>query len=176
MSRYALIVIAEIGAHPVAQPGIQTSAQMSGPTNSRIQLPPGPEIQDRPEDRLVKNFRISKKMRPFVGRMRMRLKDFDWTKGAIAVQLKRNCEDMKGILAKKSIPEAKADHAIAQTLEAATDHQLQRLRQKQSHQNRVRSAGDVGKLIARLEELVEAIAKATAGLKEKAQLHCRRSR
>jgi hypothetical protein len=54
---------------------------MSGPTNSRIQLPPGPEIQDRPEDRLVKNFRISKKMRPFVGRMRMRLKDFEWTNG-----------------------------------------------------------------------------------------------
>ena len=132
---------------------------MSGPTNSRIQLPPGPEIQDRPEDRLVKNFQISKKMRPFVGRMRMRLKDFDWTNGAIAVQLKRNREDMKGILAKKRIPEAKADHAITQTLEAAADHQLQRLRQKQSHKNRVRSAGDVGKLIARLEELVEAIAR-----------------
>jgi hypothetical protein len=66
---------------------------------------------------------------------------------------------MKGILAKRSIPEAKADHAIAQTLEAAADHQLQRLRQKQSHQNRVRSAGDVGNLIARLEELVEAIAR-----------------
>src|SRR5271156_7170496 len=57
------------------------------------------------------------------------------------------------------IPKAKAKRAIAETLEVAADHQLQGLRQKDSQRDRVRSAGDVGRLIARLEELAQALAK-----------------
>jgi hypothetical protein len=68
MSHYAFIVNAESAR---LSPGreFKTSALMSGPTNSRIRLHADPEIQDRPDGRLVENFRISKKMRPFVGRI-----------------------------------------------------------------------------------------------------------
>jgi hypothetical protein len=59
---------------------------------------------------------------------------------------------------RKRRPEVKAKRAIAETLEVAVDHQLQGLRQKDSQRDRMRSAGDVGRLIARLEELAQAIA------------------
>jgi hypothetical protein len=91
--------------------------------------------------------------------MRMRVSDLDLGDPATASQFERNCEEMASILAKKKIPEAKAKRAIAETLEVAADHQLQGLRQKDIQRDRVRSAGDVGRLIARLEELAQAIAK-----------------
>ena len=58
----------------------------------------------------------------------------------------------------RHIPEAEANHAIAQTLDAAADHQLQSLRQRDIQQHRVHSAGDVGRLVARLQKLAKAIA------------------
>ena len=91
--------------------------------------------------------------------MRIRVSDLDLSDPATASEFERSCEKMAGILAKKKIPEAKAKRAIAETLEVAADHQLQGLRQKDSQRDRVRSAGDVGRLIARLDELAEAIAK-----------------
>jgi hypothetical protein len=116
-------------------------------------------VAEDSEDRLVKRLRVSKKMRPFVRRMRMRLSELDHGDPATVSQFERSCEKMASILAKKKILEAKAKRAIAETLEAAVDHQLQGLRQKDGQRDRVRSAGDVGRLIARLEELAEAIVK-----------------
>jgi hypothetical protein len=121
--------------------------------------PRGSGDRDRAGDRLVKAFRVSKKMRPFVSRMRMGVDDLDLTDPAKASQFERSREEMGNILAEKKISDAKAKHAIALTLAAAADHQLQSLRQSDSQRDRVRSAGDVGKMIARLEELVDAIAK-----------------
>jgi hypothetical protein len=121
--------------------------------------PPGSDDQECADDRLAKAFRVSKKMRPFAGRMRMRVDDLDLTDPAKASQLKSSREEMRSILWEKKIPAAEANRAIGQTLEAAADHQLQSLRQKDSQQDRVRSAGDVGALIARLQRLAETIAK-----------------
>jgi hypothetical protein len=98
-------------------------------------------------------------MRPFASRMRMRVSDLDLGDPATASQFERSCQKMASILAKKKIPEAKAKRAIAETLEVAVDHQLQSLRREDSQRDRMRSAGDVGRLIARLEELAQAIAK-----------------
>ncbi len=89
----------------------------------------------------------------------MGVADLDLCDPAKSSLFERSREEMSGILAKKKIPEAEAKCAIAETLEVAADHQLQGLRQKDSQRDRVRSVGDVGKLIARLEELAEAIAK-----------------
>jgi hypothetical protein len=129
--------------------------------------PRGSGDRDRAGDRLVKAFRVSKQMRPFARRMRMRVDDLDLTDPAKASQFESSGEEMGNILAKKKISDAKAKHAIALTLAAAADHQLQSLRQSDSQRDRVRSAGDVGKLIARLEELVDAIAKLPPGSKKK---------
>jgi len=115
--------------------------------------------QERADDRLVKAFRVSKKMRPFASRMGMRIDSLDLTDPARASQFERSREEMRSILAKKTIPEAKASRAIAQTLEAAADHQLRSLRQEDAQRDRVRSAGDVGRLIAHLQRLAETIAK-----------------
>ena len=136
---------------------------MSRPDDPSHQPPANPPDQkgvaEDSEDHLVKRVRVSKKMRPFAGRMRIRVSDLDLSDPATASEFERSCEKMAGILAKKKIPEAKAKRAIAETLEVAADHQLQGLRQKDSQRDRVRSAGDVGRLIARLDELAEAIAK-----------------
>jgi hypothetical protein len=91
--------------------------------------------------------------------MRMRVSDLDLGDPATASQFERSCEKMASILAKKKIPEAKAKRAIAETLEVAADHQLQSLRRNDSQRDRMRSVGDVGRLIARLEELAQALAK-----------------
>jgi hypothetical protein len=98
-------------------------------------------------------------MRPFASRMRMRVNDLDLGDPATASQFERSCQKMASILAKKKIPEAMAKRAIAETLEVAVDHQLQSLRREDSQRDRMRSAGDVGRLIARLDELAQAIAK-----------------
>jgi hypothetical protein len=91
--------------------------------------------------------------------MRMRVSDLDLGDPATASQFERSCEKMASILAKKKIPEAKAKRAIAETLEVAADHQLQSLRRNDSQRDRMRSVGDVGRLVARLEELAQALAK-----------------
>lgn len=136
---------------------------MSRPADPGHQLPANQPDQKGAakdsDDRLIKRLRVSKKMRPFAGRMRLRISDLDLGDSATASQYERSREKMASILAKKKIPKAKAKRAIAETLEVAADHQLQGLRQKDSQRDRVRSAGDVGRLIARLEELAQAIAK-----------------
>ena len=60
--------------------------------------------QKRADDRLVKAFRVSKKMRPFASRMRMRIDSLDLTDPARASQFARSREEMRSILAKKKIP------------------------------------------------------------------------
>ncbi len=98
-------------------------------------------------------------MRPFVNRVRMRLKDFDRS------DLIRNsnfacCEsEMRAILAKKKIRDDKAAQAINQTLEIAADHQLQQLRQNKNRQDYLQSVRNVQTLIKRLQELAQAIDK-----------------
>jgi hypothetical protein len=111
------------------------------------------------DDRLVETFAISKKMRPFVRRMRMRIKDFDLTDPAMASQFASSVEEMRAVLAKKKIPDAKIKHAIDETVAAAADHRLQDMRLRDSQRDRVRSAHSVEKLIEDLTQLAQTIGK-----------------
>jgi len=128
---------------------------MSDPTHPVVQAPANPKNQASADDRLIKNFRISQKMRPFAHRMRLRLNDLDLTDPATANQFESACDEMRKILLKKKISEAKANRAIARTLEAAADHQLDRSRRDVARKR----SGDVTKLVARLEQLAIAVSK-----------------
>ena len=140
---------------------------MTKPTGADSPEPSSSRGQNHMHDRLVENFRVSKKMRPFVDRMRLRVKDFDRTDPARDSQFTHRGNQMMAILIKKKIPAAKAKRAINRTLEIAADHQLQRLRQKENQQDRARSARNVCRLILRLQELVEVIAKLSPVSKRK---------
>lgn len=59
------------------------------------------------EDRLVKAFRVSKKMRPFVARVRTRIDDLDLTDPERASKFESSCEEMRSILAIKESPKRK---------------------------------------------------------------------
>jgi len=142
-------------AHTTRLIELSASAQMSDPTDSDVQLPASPENQVLNDDLLIKNFQISKKMRPFANRMQLRLKNLDWTNPATANQFESSRDEMKKILAKKKIPEAKANWATTQTLEAAADHQLDMLRRDMMHKR----SRDVTKLVALLERLASAVSK-----------------
>jgi hypothetical protein len=113
----------------------------------------------RADDRLVTSFRISRQMRPFVRRLRMRIKDFDLTDPARASQFASSVEEMRGILAKKKIPDAKIKHGIDETLAVAADHRLEDMRLRDNQRDRARSADRVKKLIERLTQLAQAIGK-----------------
>jgi len=128
---------------------------MTNPMDSDVRLRASPEIRVLPDDHLIKNFQISKKMRPFANRMQLRLKNLDWTNPATANQFESSRDEMKKILAKKKIPEAKANWATTQTLEAAADHQLDMLRRDMMHKR----SRDVTKLVALLERLASAVSK-----------------
>jgi hypothetical protein len=55
-------------------------------------------VAEDPDSRLVPNIRMSKRMRPFVNRMRLRLKDLDLTDPDAAARLDQAQEDMWSIL------------------------------------------------------------------------------
>ena len=69
----------------------------------RRQHPPANPADQRgvaadPDSRLVPNIRMSKFMKPFVNRMRLRLKDLDLTDPGAAARLDQAQEDMWSIL------------------------------------------------------------------------------
>ncbi len=134
-------------------------AEISKPTSTDSKRPSSSQGLDSTRDRLVETFRVSKKMRPFVGRMRLRVNDLDCSDPEMESRLTRCESQMMAILTKKNIPTSKAKRAVSQILEIAADHQLQRLRQKEDRQDRVRSARNVCKLILQLQALAEGIAK-----------------
>jgi hypothetical protein len=118
----------------------------------------GNRVAQRADDRLLKQFRISKQMRPFVNRMRMRSKDLDLTDPARASEFDRCSEIMKTILAKKRISRNDADRILALTFDAAADHQLERLRRDRFLHDLERSKKNLQRLIKHIERLAQAIA------------------
>jgi hypothetical protein len=79
--------------------------------------------------RLLSCFRVSAKMRPYVLRLRLRGRDFDFGSNDVAANEFTACIDrMREILVRRSIPVVAADKAILMTLEAAVDHLLSQLR------------------------------------------------
>jgi len=89
-----------------------------------------PTDEESANDRLVKSLRVLKRMRPYVKRMRLGIKDLDLSDPTTASQFERNLQEMKRVLAAAKIPSAKMKHALEQTLDAAVDHRLQGMRQE----------------------------------------------
>jgi hypothetical protein len=71
-------------------------------------------------------------MKPFVNRMRLRLKALDLTDPDAAARLDQAQEDMWSILKKKKISRIIANQIIAETLDAAVNHRLESLRRNQN--------------------------------------------
>jgi hypothetical protein len=107
--------------------------------------------------RLVEQFRVSRNMRRFVDRMRLRIEDLDLTDPATTIEFERCCAAMKEILEKKKVVESDADTIIEQTLNAAADHQLEHLRRNRSVDDLARSRKDLRRLVRHFQHLAAAI-------------------
>jgi hypothetical protein len=134
---------------------------VSRPSNPSHQLPAiSPEqkrVAEVSDDRLVKSLRVSKKMRPFASRMRMRVGDLDLSDPATASEFERCSEIMRNVLIKKKISRKDADRIIALTFEAAADHQLESLRRDRFVGDFEQSKNDLSRLIKQIDHLANAI-------------------
>ena len=134
---------------------------MSRPADPSHQLPANSldqkSVAEISDDRLVKALRVSKKMRPFASRMRMRLGDLDLSDPATASEFERCSEIMWNILIKKKISRKDVDRIVAQTFDAAADHQLESLRRDRFVDDRERSKNDLSRLIKQIDHLANAI-------------------
>jgi hypothetical protein len=109
------------------------------------------------DERLVEPLRVSKKMRPFVHRMRMRSEDLDIADPAAASAFERCSETMRNILTKKRISNIDADKIMALTFDAAADHRLESLRRDRCLDDLDRSKKDLRGLIKQINRLAKAI-------------------
>jgi hypothetical protein len=132
-------------SHP-ADPGPQPPAN-----------PPDQKAEDS-DQRLVKPLRVSKKMRPFAHRMRMRSEDIDFTDPASASEFECCSEIMRNILTKKKISKKDADRIMALTFDAVADHQLESLRRDRFVDDLDRSKKDLRRLVKQIDHLAKAIA------------------
>ena len=132
---------------------------MSHPADPGPQSPanrPDQKAEDS-DERLVKPLRVSKKMRSFVPRMRMRSEDLDITDEARASEFKRCSELMRNILTKKKISNKDADRIMTLTFDAAADHQLESLRRDRFVDDLDRSKKDLQRLLKQISHLAKAI-------------------
>jgi hypothetical protein len=104
---------------------------------------------------LVPNTRVSKQMKPFVNRMRLRLKDLDLTDPAAVARLAQAQEDMWSILKKKKISRAVANQITAETLDAAMNHRLESPRRDQNLQHLAQASSNLNRLIKHVERLAQ---------------------
>jgi len=111
-----------------------------------------------PDDRLVPSIRVSKRMKPFVNRIRLRLKDLDLTESDAAARLNQ-VEEMRSILKKKKIPRTIANQIIAETLDAAANHRLEDLRRDQNLERLAQANRNLNRLIKQVQQLAEVLAK-----------------
>jgi hypothetical protein len=125
-----------------------------GPQRPAIRLDQRAKDSD---ERLVKQLRVSKKMRSFVRRMRMRSEDLDITDEARASEFKRCSELMRNILTKKQISNKDADRIMTLTFDAAADHQLESLRRDRFVDDLDRSKKDLRRLLKQISHLAKAI-------------------
>jgi hypothetical protein len=110
--------------------------------------------------RLLKRFRISAALRPYVLRVRLRGSDFDFgSDPEDAVAFTKCMGEMREILVKRGIPVAAADRAILRTMEATVDFQLSELRYRSRKTMGNQSQDALDRLIKNLRLLGEAIAR-----------------
>jgi hypothetical protein len=136
----------------------------------RHRLPANPPDQkgvaEDPDGRLVLNLRVSKRMKPFVNRMRLRLKDLQLTDPDAAARLDQAREDMWSILKKKKIPRNIANQIIAETLDAAVNHSLESLRRTQNLKHLAQANSNLNRLIKHVEGLAQMVAKLPRSTKD----------
>jgi hypothetical protein len=92
-------------------------------------------------------------MKPFVNRMRLRLKALDLTDPDAAARLDQAQEDMWSILKKKKISRIIANQIIAETLDAAVNHRLESLRRNQNLKHLAQANSNLNRLIKHVERL-----------------------
>ena len=112
-----------------------------------------------PDDRLVRNIRVSKRMKPFVNRMRLRLEDLDLTDPDAAARLDRAQEEMGSILKRMKISGTVANQIIAETLDAAVNHRFESLRRDQNLKHLAQANSNLDRLIKHVEGLAQMLAK-----------------
>ncbi len=81
------------------------------------------------------HFPIESAMKPYVGRLRLRLSNIDCSGSETKGRLETNQSEMMKILKKKKVPQEKAEWAIAETLDIAVNHQLDPARREQYFAN-----------------------------------------
>ncbi len=128
---------------------------MKGSANPSASVP----VRPRADGRLVEQFGVSRSMRRFVERMRLRIKDVAVTDPARASEFERCCATMPRIPEKKKIIGSDAGNIIRQTLDAAADHQLERLRRDRSVGDLARSRKDLCRLIKHIDGLADPISR-----------------
>jgi hypothetical protein len=107
--------------------------------------------------RIHKNFEVANRMEPYANQLRLRLKHLDVSDPKMKQRLANAREKMTKILVKKKMHPDEARRAVAQTLDIATDHQLEMLRRDQTLQDLSRSQRDLRRLIKQLDHLGLAI-------------------
>jgi hypothetical protein len=115
-------------------------------------------------DRLLRHFRISAAMRPYVLRIRLRGADFDFgSDPETAVAFTKCITAMRRILVqKRHIPTVAVDRAIQRTLEAAVDFQIADLRYRSLKTMEAQSHAALDRLIQSLRQLSDALAQLPA--------------
>jgi hypothetical protein len=146
--RWGEPAIASKDGGQVFQAGFNRGADVSRPANPGHQLPSDlagqKGVAEDSDNRLVANARVSKTMKPFVNRMRMRVKDLDLTDPDAADRLNQARQEMANILKKKKISGTKANQIIAETLDAAANHHLESLRRDQNLEDLAQANRNLG--------------------------------
>jgi hypothetical protein len=124
-------------------------------------------VAEGSDSRLVPNIRVSKRMKPFVNRMLLRLKDLDLSDPEAAARLDQAQEDMWSILKKRRISRTIANQIIAETLDAAVNHRLESLRRDQNLKDLAQANGNLNRLIKHAERLAQMLAKLSRPTKGK---------
>jgi hypothetical protein len=136
---------------------------VSHPTGPGHQAPANPPGQkgaaEDPDTRLVPNIRMSKRMKPFVNRMRLQLKDLDLTDPDTAARLDQVQEDMWSILKRMKTSRTVANQIIAEALDAAVNHRLESVRREQNLEHLAQANRNLNRLIKHVERLVGMLAK-----------------
>jgi hypothetical protein len=144
---------------------------VSHPADPGHQPPANPPDQkavaEDSDSRLVPNTRVSKRMKQFVNRMRLRLKDLDLTDPDAAARLDQAQEDMWSILKEKKISRTIANQIIAETLDAAVNHRLESLRRDQNLKHLALANSNLNRLVQHVERLAQMLAKLTRPTKAK---------
>jgi hypothetical protein len=108
---------------------------------------------------LVNGFRISGKMRPYVLRLRLRGRDFDFgSSPEAAVRFKKCIGDMEKILHSRRIAKGAVHCVIGETLEIAADFALEELRRAATNERTAAAQTALNRLIRRLRDLASVIA------------------